>query len=60
MPALGYAFAILLVFGAIAKRAPSENMDRYLLVDISPADYWVVSDQTPDVQELLGITMEES
>jgi predicted anti-sigma-YlaC factor YlaD len=60
MPALGYAFAILLVIGAIAKRAPSENMDRYLLVDISPADYWVVSDQTPDVQELLGITMEES
>ena len=60
MPALGYAFAILLVVGAIAKRAPSENMDRYLLVDMAPADYWMVSDEPPDMQELLGITMEES
>jgi anti-sigma factor RsiW len=60
MPAVGYAFAVLLMGIAIAHRAPLENMDQGLLSGAAPSEEWVVSGDSPDMRQLLGITMEGS
>ncbi|MFA6600977.1 MAG: zf-HC2 domain-containing protein [Candidatus Omnitrophota bacterium] len=60
MPALGYAFAVALMTVAIAHRVPFETGDPLSLAGVAPAEAWVLSGQAPDMQTLVGITMEES
>lgn len=54
VPAIGYGFAVFLMFVAIAYREPAVNTEDLLLADVPQTVQWVFVRESPEVNKLLN------
>ena len=54
-PALGYSFALALMFVVITHREMPVNTEAILLADLPHASQWTLGNQTPDAGDLLDM-----
>lgn len=54
-PALGYSFAIVLMFVVITHREAPVNTEALLLADMPNASQWALGNQSPDAGDLLDM-----
>lgn len=54
LPTAGYALAIILMVNAIASRQTPVNTETILLTDVPSKAQWSFSDQSPEINNLMG------